>query len=67
MPWIAEVHESAAEGRLKECYERVIELDESLTVAYLYKGGVCNRLEKHNEALQSYERALQSERKRVTS
>ena len=23
MSWIAEVHESAAEGRLKECYERV--------------------------------------------
>jgi alkylhydroperoxidase family enzyme len=23
MPWIAEVHESAAEGRLKECYERI--------------------------------------------
>lgn len=24
MSWITEVHESAAEGRLKECYERVI-------------------------------------------
>jgi len=24
MSWIAEVHESTAEGRLKECYERVI-------------------------------------------
>jgi alkylhydroperoxidase family enzyme len=23
MSWIAEVHESAAEGRLKECYERI--------------------------------------------
>ena len=23
MPWIAEVHESAAEGGLKECYERI--------------------------------------------
>ena len=23
MPWIAEVHESAAGGRLKECYERI--------------------------------------------
>ena len=24
MAWIAEVHESAADGRLKECYERII-------------------------------------------
>ena len=24
MSWIAEVHESAAEGRLKECYERIV-------------------------------------------
>jgi alkylhydroperoxidase family enzyme len=23
MPWIAEVHESAAEGRLKDCYDRI--------------------------------------------
>jgi alkylhydroperoxidase family enzyme len=23
MPWIPEVHESAAEGRLKDCYDRI--------------------------------------------
>ena len=32
-----------------------------LTRAYLYKGGVCNRLGRYDEALESYELALQTE------
>jgi len=46
-----------------ECYDRAIALDSALTVAYLYKGGVCNKLQRHREALESYEHALRAERR----
>ena len=41
-----------------ESYDRVIAADSSLTVAYLYKGGVFNRLEQFDKALECYEQAL---------
>ena len=34
-----------------------------MTIAYLYKGGVCNRLERFGEALECYERALRTQEK----
>ena len=46
-----------------ESYNRALALDGTLTVAYLYKGGVCNRLQRYQEALASYEQALHTERK----
>jgi tetratricopeptide (TPR) repeat protein len=44
-----------------ECYDRAIAADGSMTIAYLYKGGVYNRQEKFNEALECYEQALKSQ------
>jgi len=38
-------------------------IDTTLTVAYLYKGGVCNKLQRHREALDSYEHALHTEKR----
>jgi tetratricopeptide (TPR) repeat protein len=32
-----------------------------MTLAYLYKGGVCNRLERYEEAMKCYEQALRTE------
>ena len=48
-----------------ECYDRAISADGSLTVAYLYKGGLCNRLERFKEALECYEKALHSHEQRA--
>jgi tetratricopeptide (TPR) repeat protein len=45
-----------------ESYDRAIALDGGLTVAYLYKGGVCNKLQRHREALECYEHALRAAR-----
>jgi tetratricopeptide (TPR) repeat protein len=36
-------------------------MDAKMTLAYLYKGGVCNRLGRYDEALECYERALQAQ------
>ena len=33
------------------------------TSAYLYKGGVCNKLQRHREALDCYEHALHTEKR----
>jgi tetratricopeptide (TPR) repeat protein len=41
-----------------ENYDRAIAADETLTLAYLYKGAVCNKLQRFREALDCYERAL---------
>ena len=46
-----------------ECYDRAIAIDGSLTIAYLYKGGLCNRLERFNEAVECYEQALRTQEK----
>jgi len=46
-----------------DSYTRAIARDSSLTVAYLYRGGVCNRLQRYREALESYEEALRTEKK----
>jgi tetratricopeptide (TPR) repeat protein len=45
------------------CYERAIELNGSLTIAYLQKGGLFNRMERYEEALQCYEQALRAQEK----
>ncbi len=53
-------------GKLDEaidCYDRAIALDNSMTMAYLNKGGVFNRLERYGEALQCYEKALRAQQK----
>jgi len=42
-------------------------VDGSLTTAYLYKGGVFNRLQRFEEALKCYEQALQTEQKTLAS
>lgn len=34
-----------------------------MTMAYLYKGGVFNRMERYTEALECYERALKTQDK----
>ena len=49
--------------RLASRYDRAIALDGSLTVAYLQKGGLYNRLERYEEALKCYEEALRSQEK----
>ena len=56
----------SGKGQLNEaivCYDRAIEADHSVTLAYLYKGGVFNRLERYNEALECYEQALKTQEK----
>ena len=35
-----------------------------MTVAYLYKGGLFNRLERFTEALECYEKALRTQENR---
>jgi len=45
------------------CYDRAIAADQSLTIAYLHKGGLFNRLERFDEALECYERALRTQEK----
>jgi tetratricopeptide (TPR) repeat protein len=50
-----------------ETYSQAIALDDTLTVAYLYKGGVCNRLQRYREALECYEEALRAEKRRKVS
>jgi len=47
-----------------ECYDRAIAADNSMTIAYLYKGGLFNRMERFNEALECYEQALRTQEKR---
>ena len=49
-------------GESLDSYNRAIATDPTLTVAYLYRGGVCNRLQRYREALESYELALRSEK-----
>ena len=46
------------------CYDRAIAADSSLTVAYLYKGGLFNRMERFSEALECYEQALRTQETR---
>jgi tetratricopeptide (TPR) repeat protein len=46
-----------------ECYDRAIAADSSMTIAYLHKGGLFNRLERFSEALQCYELALRTQEK----
>jgi len=41
--------------------ERAIAADGSMTQAYLYKGSVCNRLQRFQEALECYEKAIRVE------
>ena len=36
-----------------------------MTIAYLHKGGLYNRLSRYDEALQCYERALQTQEKKA--
>jgi len=43
---------------------RAIAADGSLTVAYLYKGGLFNRMERFSEALECYEQALHTQEAR---
>jgi tetratricopeptide (TPR) repeat protein len=38
-----------------------------LTIAYLHKGGLFNRMERYNEALECYEKALRTQEKRRAS
>ena len=45
------------------CYDRAIESNADLTIAYLQKGGLFNRLERYEEALQCYEQALHAQEK----
>jgi tetratricopeptide (TPR) repeat protein len=45
-----------------ECYDAAIRADKRKTLAYLYKGAVCNRLERYAESVESYEQALKVER-----
>ena len=45
------------------CYDRAIELNSALTIAYLQKGGLFNRMERYEEALQCYELALRAQEK----
>jgi tetratricopeptide (TPR) repeat protein len=48
-------------GRLQaalEYYNRAIAADSNLTIAHLQKGALCSQLEKHSEAIESYEQAL---------
>jgi len=55
-------------GRLDDaiaCYDRAIEADSSMTIAYLHKGGLFNRMARYDEALQCYERALQTQEKKA--
>ena len=42
-------------------YDRAIEVDRKMTLAYLYKGGVRNRQQRYDEALACYEQALRME------
>jgi len=46
---------------------RAIAANNSMTLAYLYKGAVCNRLQRFREALECYEKALTTEQKPVAS
>jgi hypothetical protein len=38
-----------------------------MTLAYLFKGAACNRLQRFREALECYEKALTTEQKPATS
>ncbi|MGH7953136.1 MAG: hypothetical protein ACREFE_14640 [Limisphaerales bacterium] len=49
------------------CYDRAIEADDSLAIAYLQKGGLLNRLARYDEALQCYEQALRSQEKNTAA
>ena len=40
---------------------QAIAADGSMTVAYLYKGGLFNRMERFGEALECYEKALHTQ------
>jgi tetratricopeptide (TPR) repeat protein len=42
------------------CYDQAIAADRSMTMAYLYKGGLLNRTERFSEALECYEQALRT-------
>ena len=48
-------------------YDRALELDRHMTLAYLGKGGIFNRLEKYDEALECYDLALRSQEVRKPS
>jgi tetratricopeptide (TPR) repeat protein len=44
-------------------YDRAIAADGSMTIAYLYKGVLYNRLECFSEAMACYEQALRTQEK----
>jgi tetratricopeptide (TPR) repeat protein len=46
-----------------ECYDAAIAADANFTVAYLHKGGLFNRMDRHEEALKCYEEALRTQEK----
>jgi tetratricopeptide (TPR) repeat protein len=43
------------------CCDRAIAADGAPVTAYLFKGGLLNRLQRYDEALQCYERALHTQ------
>ena len=45
------------------CYDMAIAADASMTIAYLHKGGLFNRMERYEEALKCYELALHTQEK----
>jgi tetratricopeptide (TPR) repeat protein len=49
------------------CYDRAIAADETFTMAYLHKGGLCNRLARHQDALQCYELALKTQEQQAAA
>jgi tetratricopeptide (TPR) repeat protein len=49
------------------CYDDAIEADNSMTIAYLHKGGLFNRMSRYDEALQCYEHALHTHDQRTAS
>ena len=50
-----------------DCYNRALEVDASLVVAHLHKGGLLNRLRRYDEALNCYEAALTAREKQVVN
>jgi len=48
------------------CCDRAIAADGALVTAYLYKGGLLNRLQRYDEALKCYEQAILARDKKST-
>ena len=47
-----------------ESYDRAIAAEATMTIAYLHKGGLFNRMERFDEALACYEQALQTQERK---